>query len=210
VHVARGHAFKTIGRVEEAIGAYRNGYTVRPGHGDAFWSLANLKTYRFTDEELDLMQRHEAEPNTDIENKAALCFALGKAFEDSEVYDESFAYYKRGNDLKHQQYKYQKERLEAEFRYQKDHFDKHFFDMRKSYGHDAPDPIFIVGLPRAGSTLLEQILASHSQVDGTMELASIISMAHRFNARQGRDEEPRYPKVLGELSESNCSKLGEQ
>lgn len=209
VQVSRGHALKTIGRIEDAVTAYRSGYQTKPDYGDAFWSLANLKTYRFSDRELEQMREQEAAPETDENDRIHLCFALGKALEDREDFARSFEYYQRGNDLKRRSSRYNTERIDAELDQQMALCDPDFFERRQNQGHPAPDPIFILGLPRSGSTLLEQILASHSQVDGTMELANILALAHRLNGRRMQHEQPRYPGILAELSAEQLRKLGE-
>ncbi|MEJ8568033.1 tetratricopeptide repeat-containing sulfotransferase family protein [Elongatibacter sediminis] len=198
-HLSRGHALKTIGRLDEAIESYRAAYRARPGFGDAYWSLANLKTYRFTDDELADMNRHVAEPATTDVDRFHLCFALGAAHESREDYAESFRWYEQGNRLKKAHVRYEPERLEEAMRRQIESCTTDLFERKSGLGGAHDDPIFIVGLPRAGSTLLEQILASHSQVDGTMELPNIIALAHRLNGRRFVTEKPRYPAILDEL-----------
>ncbi len=209
LHLTLGHALKTMGRVEDAVKAYRQSYHVKPDYGDAFWSLANLKTYRFTKEERQQMQDQEADPATSMNDKIHLCFALGKDHEDREKFEEAFAYYSRGNALKGESDKFDSQRVDEAFDTQKKLFDAPFFASRSDAGCPAPDPIFIVGLPRAGSTLLEQILSSHSQVDGTMELANIIGLAHRLNGRKVIQENPLYPGVLAEIPDEALTKMGE-
>lgn len=210
VHLALGHALKTSGQVDEAILAYKAAHQAQPGFGDAYWSLANLKTYDFADAEIDAMLEHEASGKISDLDRVQIRFALGKAYEDRQDYESSFKYYQRGNKLKTQELKFDAALIKEGLDFQRQNFDTEFFKQRQSYGHNAADPIFIVGLPRAGSTLLEQILASHSQVDGTLELANIISMAHRFNARQVSSDVPRYPSVLMDLPEEGFSNLGKQ
>jgi len=209
VHVSRGHALKTIGRTAAAIEAYQAGYRAQPGYGDAFWSLANLKPYCFSDAELARMRCHEDADGTSGADRIHLCFAIGKALEDRGEFQASFEYYERGNSLKQQETRYDPRRLDAELDFQIRNFDAAFFGERADWGCRDTDPIFIVGLPRAGSTLLEQILASHSQVDGTMELANIVGLAHRLNGRRVAQEEPRYPRVLADLAPEQCAELGE-
>ena len=210
VHVAKGHALKTIGRTPAAIESYRAAYKVRRGYGDAYWSLANLKTYRFSDDEVRDMVAHEAAGSTAGADRIALCFALGKAFEDRGEDGPSFGYYHRGNALKRAESPFTMDRIASELDHQQQHFDADFFHARKGWGYDARDPIFIVGLPRAGSTLLEQILASHSQIDGTMELGALLGIAQRFNARQNRGDVPNYPRQLADLPAETLQKLGEE
>lgn len=209
IHLSRGHALKTIGRTGDAVEAYRAAYGVKPDYGDAFWSLANLKTYEFPDDELKHMSEMEAADSTSEVDRIHLCFAIGKALEDRRWFPASFEYYERGNLLKKQENKYRRKRIQAILNYQKEHFDAEFFRRRAGSGCPSADPIFIVGLPRAGSTLLEQILASHSQVDGTMELANIIGMAHRLNDRRIAEETPHYPSILHDLPDKELVKLGE-
>lgn len=209
VHVSRGHTLKTIGRSEAAIEAYRAGYAAKPDYGDAFWSLANLKTYRFPDDELRHMRRYEAADGTSEVDRIHLCFAIGKALEDRGEFAASFEYYERGNALKRREGTYDPARIDAELDFQMQHFGAGFFAPRTGSGCPAPDPIFIVGLPRAGSTLLEQILASHSRIDGTMELANIIGLAHRLNGRRLVRETPRYPGILADLGTEDLARLGE-
>ena len=209
VHLTLGHALKTMGRVEDAIKAYRKSYSIKPDFGDAFWSLANLKTYRFSADERLQMREYEASSTTAINDKIHFCFALGKDLEDSEHFDEAFSFYHRGNKLKNVQDRYDSKPIDISLDTQKNDFDAAFFERHKQSGCSAPDPIFIVGLPRAGSTLLEQILSSHSQVDGTMELANIIGLAHRLNGRQVAKDTPRYPGILNNISAENLTKMGE-
>ena len=209
VHSAQGHALKTIGRTDEAIESYRNAYRCKADFGDAYWSLANLKTYRFTDAEMAGMREQVNNPATDTDDRVHLCFALGKALEDQNEYSESFKYYDLGNHLKQQQSRYTSERIEQEFEQQKSLFDAEFFEQRRGFGCQSPDPVFIVGLPRAGSTLLEQILASHSQVDGTMELANIIGLAHRLHGRRAQNQSIQYPAILAQLEPQVLQKFGE-
>ena len=199
-YLTRGHALKTIGRLDEAIESYRSAYRVRPNFGDAFWSLANLKTYRFSDEEIARMLGQLDNPATLNVDRFHLCFALGAACEAREDYAQSFRYYERGNLLKKQDLRYDPDRLEQAMQRQVEFCTPQLFADKAGMGGTCDDPIFIVGLPRAGSTLLEQILASHSLVDGTTELPNIIALAHRLNGRRFVEEEARYPAILAELS----------
>ncbi|MCC5861762.1 MAG: sulfotransferase [Gammaproteobacteria bacterium] len=210
LNLVRGHALKTIGRQAEAIDAYRRAAAGRPGFGDAYWSLANLKTYRFEDREVAAMREQEALPGLVSEDRYHLCFALGKALEDRACYEEAFGYYTRGNTLKRETLRYSTERTELEFQRQAEVCTVEMLAARAGQGHPGEDPIFIVGLPRAGSTLIEQILASHSQVDGTLELPNILAIAHRLRGRRRVDEQPLYPGVLSELSPEQLHELGEE
>ena len=209
IYLTLGHALKTMGRVDDAIQAYRKSYQIKPDFGDAFWSLANLKTYRFLADERQQMREQEASATTAIVDKIHFCFALGKDLEDSGQFDEAFSFFARGNKLKNEQDRYDSKSLDISFEIQKKTFDAAFFDQNKQVGCPAADPIFIVGLPRAGSTLLEQILSSHSQVDGTMELANIIGLAHRLSGRLASQDTPKYPGILSKLSADELRKMGE-
>ncbi|MEO1641913.1 MAG: sulfotransferase [Pseudomonadota bacterium] len=204
-----GHALKTSGQSDEAIDAYQRAVSAKPLHGDAWYALANLKTYRFSEEELNQMQEAAASPELTFMARIHLAFALGKAFEDRGEYEASFKNYEAGNTLKKQQTRYTTEQMQAEFDAQKTHCTKTMIDSQSGKGCSAPDPIFIVGLPRAGSTLIEQILASHSQVDGTLELPNILSLAHRLRGRNLVSDRDRYPRILGDLSTSELEALGQ-
>lgn len=205
---SRGHALKTFGKSDDAIASYRAALNADLNHGDAWYALANLKTYRFSDAELAQMQSAMAGSDLSFMSRVHISFALGKAFEDRRDYSQSFDYYNQGNALKRQQTRYTTEQMREEFEAQKRHCTAALFKTRSNLGYSAPDPIFIVGLPRAGSTLIEQILASHSQVDGTLELPNILSLAHRLRGRNQLTERDRYPRILHELSADDLSSLG--
>ncbi|HEX4183479.1 MAG TPA: sulfotransferase [Caulobacteraceae bacterium] len=203
-----GHALKTVGRAAEAIHSYRAAAAARPDFGDAYWSLANLKLYRFSDEEMARMRAEEASPATGSEDRQHLCFALGKALEDRGEIAEAWLYYERGNALKRAESRYRPEILETNTRKQIEVCTRTFFDQRAGWGEPRPDPIFILGLPRSGSTLLEQILASHSQVDGTQELSDIQAVVLEMQGRDPDLDNPRYPAALADLTREDCLKLG--
>jgi len=209
VYSARGHALKTIGRTSEAIQSYQGAYTASPSYGDAYWSLANLKTYKFSSNEIADMREQQALASTSTTDKIHLCFALGKALEDRKEFAESFKFYEKGNQLKRESSRYDSLRIEAEFTEQINLFDTNFFAERETYGCDSAAPIFVVGLPRAGSTLIEQILASHSQIDGTMELANVIGLAHRLGGRGSSKQSIQYPNILGQLTDQHFMEFGE-
>jgi tetratricopeptide (TPR) repeat protein len=210
INLTYGHALKTIGRQDDAIAAYRRAYQIKPDCGDAFWSLANLKTYRFNDDEIAQMREREASPMSALGDRYHLCFALGKALEDRGDHMVSFEYYERGNRLKREELKYDPARLSKEMRLQRDLVTPGLLNQFAGAGCTARDPIFITGLPRAGSTLLEQILASHSQVEGTMELPNIFALAHRLDRRRLVGEEPEYPGNLGDLTHEDITRFGEE
>jgi tetratricopeptide (TPR) repeat protein len=205
-----GHAQKTIGQVPEAIASYRAAAAARPNFGDAYWSLANLKTYRFTDDEIARMRAEEASPTTVPVDRFHLCFALGKALEDRGEFEESWTFYKRGNALKRSESKYVPEITEANTEAQKRVCTPAFFAERAGWGDARPDPIFVVGLPRAGSTLIEQILASHSLVEGTLELSDIQRAVLDLQGQGPKDTRPRYPDALADLPAEAFRALGER
>src|SRR5581483_11579276 len=210
LHLSIAHALKTLGRREEAIESYRAAAAVRANFGDAYWSLANLKTYRFRDEEIARMRAEEAAPGTPLLDRYHLCFALGKACEDRGEYADSWRYYERGNALKRSESRYRPEIIENNTRRQIEVCTREFFAAREGFGATPPDPIFIVGLPRSGSTLLEQILASHSQVAGTQELSDIQRMVLHLQGREPDLDNPRYPGVLAEMNAEDFRRLGEK
>ena len=209
LHLLTGHAQKTLGALDDAIGSYRQAYRHRPDFGDAFWSLANTKTYRFSGAELRHIKRYEQAPGIEQDDRVHLCFAAGKALEDRGEYDASFRYYERGNALKMTESRYKAEVNESRAQAQVETCTRTLFEERPEVGFDCRDPIFIVGLPRAGSTLLEQILASHSLVDGTMELHNILALAQRLRGRQA-EKDSRYPGILQELHHDYFRRFGEQ
>jgi tetratricopeptide (TPR) repeat protein len=213
LHLSIAHALKTLGRTQEAIESYRAAAAVRPRYGEAYWSLANLKVYRFTDAEIAAMRTGEAADQVQPVDRYHLCFALGKALEDRGEYAESFAFYERGNALKKAECRYRPEPLERNAHLQASVCTREFFAARQGVGarsnSPSPSPIFIVGLPRSGSTLIEQILSSHSRVEGTMELADIPRLAQELKGRETVDAAaPRYPGVLAELTPEDFARLG--
>ena len=203
----RGHALKTAGHTEAAVASYRAALTSQPDYGEAWHSLANLKTYRFDRDDIGAMQALCEHPDLDHNSRIFLEFALGKALEDAGEFNQSFAHYASGNRAKRLQSNYDGAQLAAEFAQQKALFTPAFLDPFKESGYPASDPIFIVGLPRAGSTLLEQILASHSQVDGTLELPNILSLVQRLRRRPGGQS---YPQVLATLDNPALAEFGRE
>jgi tetratricopeptide (TPR) repeat protein len=210
VHLSIAHAQKTLGRTQEAIDSYRKAANCRPAFGDAYWSLANLKTYRFTDAELSRLRAALAGPTTAAADRYHLAFALGKALEDQGEYAEAFHYYELGNALKRAESNYRPEIIENNTRQQIEVCTAEFFGGREGWGAKNADPIFIVGLPRSGSTLIEQILASHSKVEGTQELANIQQIVANLRGRDPDLSNPRYPRVLAAMTEEEFLKWGEQ
>ena len=205
-----GHALKTIGRTAEAIDAYRQAIALDPLFGDAYWSLANLKTFQFTDDEVSAMRVAAASKRCKPHELPALYFALGKALEDRAKFREAFTEYERGNALRKAELRYSADDNHAGTRdllqvCTRDLFERHTGDGCADWA-----PIFIVGLPRSGSTLVEQILASHSQVDGTAELPDIIDFARRLSGKRKPRDPSRYPQILHELTGTRLRELGEE
>jgi tetratricopeptide (TPR) repeat protein len=206
---SKGNALKTQGQKEEAIDSYRRAIKKYPAHGEAYYSLANLKLFTFTDTEIAAMESQEQNPGVSHMARIYLDFALGKAFEDMGDYDKAFSYYERGNSFKRSQSRFISEDLTAEFKAQAEVFSQGFVQKHTDSGFDAPDPIFIVGLPRSGSTLLEQILASHSKIDGTMELPNILSLAQKLRRGDKMSGTSHYPSMLKTIDAKSLRSFGE-
>lgn len=209
VMLTMGHLYKTDGQIEKSIQSYTSAFSSDKYFGDAYWSLANLKTYKFTDAQISSLKEMVGDEFVPDEEKVFMYFSLGKAYEDMGKYKESFKYYKSGNDYQKSNSSYSKENFSEECENQKTVCTEDLFNIKKGWGCDAKDPIFILGLPRAGSTLTEQILASHSLVEGTHELPNILATAHKLNLRKAQDEASRYPDILLSLSEPQLKVIGE-
>lgn len=205
-----GHALKTEGRTDEAIEAYMAATADRPDFGDAWWSLANLKTYRFSDASIAVMRERLEDTATAEVDRIHIAFALGKALEDRGDYAGSWAAYERGNSMHRASNGYIPTIFETNTREQKRVCTAPFFADRIGWGVDDPSPIFVLGLPRSGSTLIEQILASHSMVEGTQELPDIQRIVHELQGRELNFDDPRYPGVLPELDAEAIRRFGEQ
>ena len=202
-----GHSLKTIGRQEESVDIYRDCIKNFPTFGEAYWALANLKTFRFSDDEIAALEKHVDDEKLPDETRVNLNYSLGKAYEDRGDYDLAFQRYDQGSQLRRPHESYDPvhtetvhdqiiETISAEF-------------IEKNLGNGNPDdaPIFIVGLPRSGSTLVEQILASHSQVDGTHELPDLPRVIHTINRQ--RPQGDNYPQALRHYGK-DLAKLGDQ
>jgi len=209
IWMSYGHALASAGRQTESIAAYRRCIALCPTLGEAYYSLANLKTFRFEGAELCAMREQLKNPTASEDDRTHFHFAIGKALEDSKCFSESFDQYVKGNELRSARVGWDPAQNSAFVQRSKALFTEDFFAARQGFGAPAADPIFIVGLPRAGSTLLEQILASHSSVEGTMELPDIMAMATQLGDKRA-DQESRYPGVLAEMSAEECLALGEQ
>tara|TARA_B100001057_G_scaffold2494_2_gene2289 strand:- start:1980 stop:3935 length:1956 start_codon:yes stop_codon:yes gene_type:complete len=208
--LSKGHLYKTSGDIPKAIKSYQDSYKKDKYFGDAYWSLANLKTYKFTDIEVSNLLSMIDDKNLSDKEKVFMHFSLGKAFEDIEDYDLSFKHYKAGNDYKKNQSLFNLKDYIEECDNQKSVCTSDLLNTKKDWGFKSSDPIFILGLPRAGSTLIEQILASHSMVEGTHELPNVISTAHKLNQRRAQDINSKYPDILLAMSQPELEAIGKK
>ena len=206
--ISKGHALKTLGDSSSAIACYQTALKVDPERGEAFYSLANLKTYRFTETELSELAMLAKNPNLSFKDQVYVHFALGKAFEDKHEYAAAFDHYQAGNSMKKAQSRYSAEQMADELAAQAKIFTKDFLESSRNFGHQADDPIFILGLPRAGSTLLEQILSSHSDVDGTLELPNVLSLSQKLRRQKIKGICPGYPFILARLTGDDFAEFG--
>ena len=206
LRVSAGHVQKTLGRRGESEASYKAALQMDPGIAEAYWSLADLKNYTFSDEEIAAMQQLLASDKRQRSNEAQLHFALGRAFEQRQEYARAFAHYAQGNALRRLDAPFDAGKFERRSERIRAFFDAAFFAERAGSGNPSPAPIFIVGLPRSGSTLIEQILASHSRVEGTMELPNIINIVAQFDdlaaTRDG------YPETVAAATPAQLSALG--
>ena len=205
-----GHALTTAGRTTEGIAAYRRAIALAPTFGEAYYSLANLKTFRFEDAEFAAMREQLAGSAITHDDRVHFEFALGKALEDSKNFADSFDHYAQGNKLRLARVGWDPAAVTDLVARSKALFTQEFFAARADFGAPAADPIFVVGMPRAGSTLVEQILSSHSSVEGTMELPNIMSLTATLGRKRTPGEKPVYPEVLAALSVEECRRLGAQ
>ena len=210
VWMSYGHALKSAGKTRAAIDAYRRALALAPSLGEAWFSLANLKTFRFTAADRTAMQKQVMRADLGLEDQLHLHFALGKANEDERRFEPAFEHFEKGNALRRSGIHYDWRENRAHVQRSKALFTPEFFAERAGCGCDAPDPIFIVGLPRAGSTLLEQILASHPQVEGTQELPDIIQLARELGGKRSRAGSTKYPEILEDLEPHELRELGER
>jgi tetratricopeptide (TPR) repeat protein len=207
--VSIGHLYKNIGDIDKSISMYKKSYNANRYFGDAYWSLANLKTYSFSDKELNSLEEMVSDEHLQNDEKIYMHFALGKAYEDLKFFDKSFSNYKRGNELKLPNTKFSTDEFNEECKNQIDVCTSDLFEMKNNWGHKSKEPIFILGLPRVGSTLIEQILSSHSMVDATHELPNILATSHKLNLRRAHSKSSRYPDILLSLSAPQLKLIGE-
>ena len=210
VWMSLGHALKTAGDHAASIEAYRRCIAITPRYGEVWWSLANLKTFRFSPEEIATMRAQLARDDLTYEDRFHFEFSLGKALEDDGQFAQSFEHYVRGNALRRKLIRYDAAENRAHVDRCRALFTREFFAERQAWGVAAPDPIFVVGLPRAGSTLMEQILASHSQVEGTQELPDVSMIARAIGRRTTRADTSAYPRALARFSAAEMAEFGER
>ncbi len=208
VWMSYGHVLKTVGRQADSIAAYRKAIERAPGLGEVWWSLANLKTVQFTDADMATMRAALESDGISEDDRFHLHFALGKALEDAKDHAGSFGHYLQGNALRKAMLDYDSGEISGLVREAAGLMSAAFFAERKGQGDPAPDPIFVLGMPRAGSTLIEQILSSHPMIEGTQELPDIAAMARRLGGRKLRGEETAYPACLADLSADALAELG--
>lgn len=206
LNLSIANVLKTRGDAPEAIAAFRTALESEASRASAYHGLANMKTFHFRGEDIDKMRSLEAQDTLSSSDRYRLCFALGKALEDERAFAESFRYYAKGNALKRDELRFNPDLMERYMRTQAEVFTRDFFSARRGFGCHRPDPIFVLGLPRSGSTLIEQILASHSLVDGTLELPEIPRLVRLFRDRGAGA--PRYPAMLGGVDAAEFEQLG--
>ena len=210
VWMSYGHSLKTAGRQPECVDAYRRCIELAPELGEAYWSLANLKTFRFTAQEIEAMRTQLLRNDITDEDRLHFHFALGKALEDAEEHPASFENYAAGNRLRLKHTPYDAAETTRQVERHRAFFTPAFFAEHRGSGSPAADPIFIVGLPRAGSTLIEQILSSHSAIEGTMELPNMVEIARSLSGRKKRTDPSAYPEILATLDADQLRALGEK
>ena len=210
IWMSLAHVLKTVGEQDEAIAAYRRAIELAPSLGEVWWSLANLKTVKFADADVAAMEAALDDAALGADDKLHLHFALGKAQEDRRDADQAWHHYAAGNRIRAAQVVHGPDRITGLVDRSISVMTPEFFGGRAGQGCDVPDPIFILGMPRAGSTLLEQILASHSRVEGTMELPDIYALVRRIDGKHGRDERGAYPEALLDLDAEALRELGQE
>ena len=207
IWLSYGHVLKTVGRRDDSVAAYRKAVELKPSFGEAYWSLANLKTVRFSDDDLTVMQAQLERNDIAVEDRFHLDFALGKAFEERNLWEKSFCHYDDGNRLRRTLLDYDAANHSAMIARRSAQMTPDFFASRTS-GHAAADPIFILGMPRAGSTLLEQILSSHSMVEGTQELPDIGMISQRVAGQMEGERGGDLCGGLADLTEADRERIG--
>ena len=207
-YTSKGHAEKTLGKTDDAIESYQHAYNIKPDHGEAFFSLSNLKTYSFSENEVSLMNAQLSRVDLSLREKSYFNFALAQGYELKGNFEDAFNHFYLGNKIKNDQSKYSINGMNDELQAQIDICDQEFFAKLGSGGYQSRDPIFILGLPRSGSTLIEQILASHSMIDGTLELPNILSLAHSLRGDDVYGLKGNYPNVMKDFTDEQRFNLG--
>jgi len=205
---SKGHVLKTMGKQDDAIRAYRAAASARPELGEIYWSLANLKTFGFEPEEVEFMQSQLDSAELTDESRLHFHYSLGKHFEDQEDYPKAFEHYTQGGDIKRANVSYDPVEFDVQTDKIIETFTPEFFEERASFGYSDPAPILIVGLPRSGSTLIEQILSSHSQVDGTAELSDLMTLA--YQTKLNRFDNLTYPASLMDMDADSVEDIGKE
>jgi tetratricopeptide (TPR) repeat protein len=203
--MSQGHLLKTIGRQDDSIAAYRRALQIEPSLGEVWWSLANLKTVKFDEADMVAMQAALAKPGLSDEDRFHLDFALGKAFDDAQMPERAFAHYVAANQLRSQSLEYDPQVVSNHVDAIVARFTPEFIAAHAGQGHEAPDAIFILGMPRAGSTLVEQILSGHSAIEGTMELPDMPAIAMREGKGSGA---AAWVKAVAEMPTERFAELG--
>ena len=203
-----GHVLKTAGQQEEAIAAYRECIRLRPDNGESYWSLANLKTYRLTGDDIAAMKKSLEKEGLTNQSRVNFLYAIAKALEDRADFEGAWEYYSQGNETQRMLEKYDPVQTEVTHDAIIDVFSADFLSDRPAAGNPDPSPIFVIGLPRSGSTLIEQILASHSMVEGTSELPYVGRVATSLN--RNRADGINYPEAVRELQEEHLQALGQR
>ena len=207
-HMSAAHALKTVGDQEGSLKAYRRAVEMRPELGEVYWSMANLKIFNFEEKEVRAMEEQLESGKLTDSADVHIRFALGKAYEDKKDYDRAWYYYNGGNERQREKVEYRSQLRHRESEEMKSVFSKEFILENEGNGYDAPDPIFIVGLPRSGSTLVEQILASHSMVEGTSELPDLSRIAHTIG--QFRSDGIHFPAAAADVASRDWKPLGRE
>jgi tetratricopeptide (TPR) repeat protein len=208
VHLAYAHMLKTLGRQVDALAAYRNSIKYKPELGESYWSMANLKIFTFEDDEVTAMEQQLNSPDISDTARVHFHFSLGKAYEDKKDFDRAWKNYHQGNQTQRPLIDYDPVENELHLQNIQQVFNSELFSTFAGSGHYAPDPIFIVGLPRSGSTLIEQILASHSQVEGTSELPNIGNIA--VATGKFRHDGLSYPHTMSTLTQRDFAAYGKE
>ncbi|KRO33434.1 MAG: hypothetical protein ABS15_06900 [SAR86 cluster bacterium BACL1 MAG-120823-bin87] len=209
VHLHYGHTLRAVGRLDEAINSYKLAIENQASFGEAYWSLANLKTYKFTDDDIYNIQQLLNKPDCSIDDYYHLLFALGKAQEDKKNFKLAMAAYVKGNSVKSKQVPWKSEDFKKECDDIINFFTIDLFNKFDGVGDKNTDVIFILGLPRSGSTLVEQILASHSLVEGTTELQNIIALSRKIGDKKSTNDISKYPKIIETFDKAQFKQMGE-